>query len=294
MKRLISYLFLISLFCGQAVCQTPQELKSFLPEITGWKIDREVEVFDSDNLFNRINGSAPLFIENNFREMTSVKYTKSEDYIVIQAYRHAAPEDAFGMYASERSPDLTYCDAGGEAQGDNAGLYFFAGSIYVKMQSSADTDDAGAIMREIAKGFAAKIAPEASYPNLFRAFPATDRIKYSETYITASFLGHEFLNKVYSCKYTKDGKTLQLFAIDGQTAEGVKEVLNKYLAFTKQPAPNLVGKFVIADKYNGDIPCKIYGQYLVGVYDESGGGKAADLLNEFNLSSVHPNSAKDL
>jgi hypothetical protein len=141
-------------------------------------------------------------------------------------------------------------------------------------------------MRQIAKGFAAKIAPDASYPNLFKAFPAGDRIKYSETYITSSFLGHNFLNKVYSCKYNKDGKTLQLFAINGQTADGVKEILNQYFAFTKQSAPNLADKFVIADKYNGDIPCKIYGQYLVGIYDESGGNQGADLLNEFNLSNI--------
>ena len=71
-----------------------------------------MEVFNPDNLFDRINGAAPLFIENNFREMTSMEYKKGSEYITIQAYRHATPEDAFGMYAAERSSDLAYLPVG--------------------------------------------------------------------------------------------------------------------------------------------------------------------------------------
>lgn len=95
--RYINYLLLLFLL---PVCplkaQTPDELKSWLPAVTGWTISDEVEVFNPDNLFDRINGAAPLFIENNFREMTSMEYKKGADYITIQAYRHATPEDAFG------------------------------------------------------------------------------------------------------------------------------------------------------------------------------------------------------
>jgi hypothetical protein len=78
---------------------------------------------------------------NNFREMTSVDYKKGDDYITIQAYRHATPEDAFGMYASERSAELTYLPrVGGEAQGDDENLFFFAGTIYVKTSSHSETE----------------------------------------------------------------------------------------------------------------------------------------------------------
>jgi len=40
------------------------------------------------------------------------------------------------MYASERSLDLTFYEIGGEAHGDNSSLFFFAGSVYVKIRSS--------------------------------------------------------------------------------------------------------------------------------------------------------------
>ena len=283
MSRLISYLLIFVLLCGRGFCQTPQELQSFLPEVKGWKIDKETEVFNSDNLFNRINGSAPLFIENNFREMTSLKYVNGKNYIVIQAYRHATPEDAFGMYASERSPDMAYYDIGGEAQGDDMNLYFFAGSIYVKMQSNEDAAATGVAMREIGKGLTAKIDSAASYPAVFEKFPNENKQKYSESYIVSGFLGHEFLHSVYSCRYDEAGKTLQLFVIDGKTVDGAKEILSKYFAFTKQTQTDLSKSFVITDKYNGDMPCIVKGQYIIGVYDESNGGRGADLLNKVNF-----------
>ncbi|MDR1919572.1 MAG: hypothetical protein LBQ65_08005, partial [Tannerellaceae bacterium] len=59
--------------------QTPEELKAWLPPVAGWTIAEEAEVFNPDNLFDRINGAAPLFLENNFREMTAVDYKKGDD-----------------------------------------------------------------------------------------------------------------------------------------------------------------------------------------------------------------------
>jgi hypothetical protein len=104
MKRGIIFgILLFSVFKLSA--QTSEQLKSWLPNVDGWELFPETEVFNPDNLFDRINGAAPLFIENNFREMTSMEYKKGDDYITIQAYRHASPEDAFGMYASERSTE---------------------------------------------------------------------------------------------------------------------------------------------------------------------------------------------
>lgn len=263
--------------------QTPEELKSYLPAVAGWNLSEETEVFNPDNLFDRINGAAPLFIENNFREMTSVDYKKGDDYITIQAYRHAAPEDAFGMYASERSTELTYLPGiGGEAQGDDENLFFFAGTIYVKMSSHSATE-VKHILPAIARALASKIDPQAGYPAILKVFPPKDKQAYSETYITSSYIGHEFLRSVYTAKYEAEGKTFQLFVVDAQSPEGAKETLTAYLAFTGQPL-SLANEssVLIKDRYNGEIPLVRKGSYLVGIYSENGDalGSANALLKE--------------
>ncbi|WP_293717168.1 DUF6599 family protein [uncultured Parabacteroides sp.] len=268
--KYINYLLLLFLL---PVCplnaQTPDELKSWLPAVDGWTISEEVEVFNPDNLFDRINGAAPLFIENNFREMTSMEYKKGADYITIQAYRHATPEDAFGMYSSERSSDLAYLPIGGEAQGDKTNLYFFAGNMYLKIWSNSSGDVSGEL-QTIGKGLAEKIDPNAAYPLPVRLFPKEGKVPYSDSYITSNFIGHEFLRAVYTAKYECNGQSFLFFILDGGSPEGVKEILTQYMAFTKQSQELKEGELLIKDRYNGDIPSVWKGRYLIGIFNENG------------------------
>lgn len=251
------------------MAQSPDEIESWLPEVNEWKKPDTKEVFSPDNLFDRINGAAPLFIENGFQEMTACDYTKGDDYITLQIYRHATPEDAFGMYASERSPDLTFYPIGGEAHGDDGSLFFFAGSVYVKIRSSISAPETGETMRQIAEALVRNIAPEATYPPIINAFPPENRIPHTEAYITSNYIGHEFLNKVFVCQYN-EGITYQLFVIDAGSRDAAKDILTKYCSFTKQPIEINEGELLIKDRYNGDIPFLWKGQYLMGVFNEKG------------------------
>ncbi len=268
-----NYFSLFFCFCLISLlsAQTPTELKSYLPVVNGWNVSADIEVFNRDNLFQRINGAAPLFLENNFQEMTSMVYTKGEDYITIQAYRHSTPIDAFGMYSSERSSDMTYYKIGGEAQADNTGLYCFAGCIYLKMQVNNDSEEIGEVLRTIAKGLTSKVEPNATYPGLFKYFPEENKQEYSESYITSNYIGHEFLEGVYTCNYKKGDKSVQLFAIEAKGQEKLLQTGEKYFAFTKQTEIPEEGKlFIIKDKYNGDIPCIWKDRYAVGIFNENG------------------------
>ncbi|MDR1581698.1 MAG: hypothetical protein LBS55_00295 [Prevotellaceae bacterium] len=290
MKYKTLYIILVlSCIAGQNFAQSPKEIHSWLPLIKDWTISPEIEVFDSDNLYERINGAAPLFLENNFREMTSLVYTCVDDYITIQAYRHATPEDAFGMYASERSLDMTfYPDIGGEAQGDDYGLFFFSGSVYVKMSSNNKSDAITKIFREIAKSLSAKIDTDASYPAIFDLFPKDGLITHSQAYITKNYIGHEFLKPVYTTDYDLNGLKFQLFVIDGKTKEDAKKVLDDYFGFTKQSLDFIEGNLCVEDRYNGNIPVVWRGQYVIGAFRENGENfpkEIYDFLNRFNNTS---------
>ncbi|MDR1676598.1 MAG: hypothetical protein LBR86_09050 [Tannerella sp.] len=272
MNRLKSYMAtgLLLLFIPALPAQTPEQLKSRLIPVPGWELPKEAEVFHPDNLFDRINGAAPLFLENNFREMTSLEYKKGDDYITIQAYRHATPEDAFGMYAAERSTELTYFPLGGEAQGDEKNLYFFAGCIYVKMWSNRSGEDIQPTLHVIGKALADGIDPAASFPPIAKCFPVKRKIPHTEAYITSGYIGHEFLKGVYTADYESGGQSFQLFVVDGKSKEEMKKMLTSYFTFTQQPLTFEEGALQIGDKYNGDLPVIWKGRYLVGARNENG------------------------
>ena len=277
---------LAGFFCitGKSVAQTPGELFATLPTISGWNLSPDMEIFDRSNLYNRINGAAPLFFENNFEEMTSMEYLQGDNYITIQAYRHSTPEDAFGMYASERSPDMTfYSGIGGEAQGDGYGLYFFSGCIYVKMMVSDESDAISEAMLEIAKNMAYRIEPAAGYPPIFASFPQKGLIPHTEAYITQNYIGHDFLKPVYVANYDRDGKKFQVFLLDGKTTEGARKILSAYFRFTKQPDDFVEGNLLIKDRYNGNIPAVWKGQYVLGAFDENAGNFPENIFEFLSL-----------
>ena len=269
MKSKITIALLCLIITQLLRAQSPEQLRLWLPALEGWTIG-SVEVFNPDNLYDRINGAAPLFLANNFREMTAVDYRRGNDYITLQAYRHESPDHAFGMYASERSPEIPFLSSiGGEAQGDAENLFFFAGSIYVKMASHSETDETQA-MQTIARKFAAAIDPAPSYPKMLANLPAKDRVEHSEAFITSSYIGHDFLKSVYAASYNTAGKTYQVFIIDGNSPEGAKNILKQYFAFTKQTVEPKEGPLTITDRYNGDIPAFLKGAYIIGIFPESG------------------------
>jgi hypothetical protein len=289
MKHKITYIVSILFgLAGQIVAQSPKEIHAGLPAIKNWTVSPNIEVFNSDNLYERINGAAPLFLENNFREMTSMVYTHGDDYITIQAYRHATPEDAFGMYASERSSDMTfYSGIGGEAQGDDYGLFFFSGSIYVKMSANNKSEEITKTFGKIAKGLSTKIDANASYPKIFDSFPKDGPIPHTQAYITKNYIGHEFLKPVYTLDYNLNGQKLQLFVIDGKTKEGAKKILNDYFGFTKQTLNFTEGNLRVEDRYNGNIPIVWKGQYVIGAFRESGDDFSKDIYDLLNRFIPH-------
>jgi hypothetical protein len=278
--KFFTYVYIwLSLCCitTQAWAQTPGELHAGLPAVDGWTISPDIEVFNRDNLYERINGAAPLFFENNFEEMTSMVYTQGEEYITIQAYRHATPEDAFGMYTSERSSDMTfYPGIGGEAQGDDYGLFFFAGSLYVKMSASSEGEAVSRAFKEIAVGLAAAMEGKAAYPSLFGMFPVDGLVAHTQAYISQNYIGHEFLKPAYVANYTWGGLSFQAFVIDGKTPDTARQILLDYFRFTGQPDDFIQGNLLIEDRYNGNIPVVWQGRYIVGAFNEN----AADFPKE--------------
>jgi hypothetical protein len=178
-----------------------------------------------------------------------------------------------------------YPGIGGEAQGDDYGLFFFSGCVYAKIMASNESESIGAAMQEIARGLSGKIDPDANYPVLFQSFPKEGLIPHTEAYITQNYIGHEFLKPVYTANYRLAEKEVQLFVIDGKTADGAKQILSDYFKFTKQTEDFTEGNLLIEDRYNGNIPIVWKNRYITGAFSENGEDFPEEInsfLNQFS------------
>ena len=285
MMRII--VLLIAFFLAQtAVAQTSEEIKEKLPQIAGWVLNETVEIFDANNLYDRINGAAPGYILFNFNELTCFEYNQKADgenqpYITVQVYRHATCEDAFGIYSSERPSQTDFLAIGAEGYQEGSMLNFFVDRLYVKIESPSTAEKTAIAVRQIAQEFGRKVNPQPVFPALLQIFPVDHKIARSEMYISSNFLGHEFLGKAFTANYEASGKKYQLFIIDAGNADQAKVTLNRYLQFAKQNLKLREGRLTIRDRFNGDIECLWTGRYILGIVNDSNAAvKDDDVLKE--------------
>ena len=288
-SKLFAMRFVILLFAlvrvQLATAQTPAELKAKLPQAAGWSINETVEVFDSNNLYERINGAAPGYFFFEFKELTCFEYNQKRagdnlPYITVQVYRHATNEDAFGIYASERPSETNFINIGTEGYQEGSMLNFFVDRLYVKIESPSTDDDVVKAVTQIAQELARNVNPQSTFPTQLQNLPAENKITRSEQYIPSGYLGHDFLNRAFTANYTAAGRKYQLFIIDAGSAELANAMLSKYLQFTKQDIMLREGRLTIKDRYNGDVECQWKGRYIWGIVNDNNAPvKVDDVLN---------------
>jgi hypothetical protein len=265
MKKISFLLFM--LLTVAAMAQSPDQLRSYLPDVKGWEVADKIETFTPENLYDRINGAADAFLSCNFAEMTQLGYNRinSDTYITIQCYRHDSPADAFCIYAGERFPDAEFLNIGSEGYREPQVLNFLSGSVYVKIETHDKSAEANEALEIIANALAKQIDAASTLPALVEKLPETNKVQRSELYVSQSFLAHKFLHSAYVAQYQEGDSEYRQFIIDAGAPDAAKQMLKDYLAFAQQDIePKEQETITIDDRYNGRVDMVWSGQYITG------------------------------
>lgn len=112
-----------------------------LPEgANGWTAVEPPRSFGPDNLYMEIDGEAELFLQYEFREMTSAIVARAKDQgrtYRVERFLHGDPREAFGVYSQHRFPDQeTVKLDSSEAIISDMSLDFFRGSFFVRIRAA--------------------------------------------------------------------------------------------------------------------------------------------------------------
>jgi hypothetical protein len=255
------------------------DLAALFPELDGWSRDGKIETFQPENLYEHIDGAAENFLAYGFQRLAVQNYgDKQKRALSAEIYFHGSPDNAFGIYGSEKPLAGDYLRIGAQGYYEEGVLNFISGAYYVKLNGF----DLGAGGREILLGLARRIAAAIGGTNLLpetlSAFPAPGRIANSERFIAPHFLGLDFLGPAFSADYERRGEKFKLFVIKAAGEEQARAMLRSWASLDKQrPAGEIrPGSVVIDDPYNGVVRLFWRGEYAWG----SLGAAADDLLRE--------------
>jgi len=239
------------------------------PEIIGWKQSGEIQTFSPKTLYEYINGAADLYLACDFLELKVAEYVNEKKAsVIVEAYRHRTPRDAFGIYSQERLPDGNFLKLGAQGYIDKNILNFVYGSYYVKLNSFNTGAEDREVLKAIAKKVADNLEEKGGLPSLLSAFPPEGKKGNSEKYITRNFLGYTFFNSAYTADYELAGKMFKLFLIEAADKNECKGIIQNYLRQIKNPEREVTeGRYTVSDPHHGVIDLFWKGAYIWGAVD---------------------------
>jgi len=238
--------------------------ESLFPEITGWKMQEEKRIYNNSDLWELINGAADIFLTYGFQDLHIAEYSKSDQIIRVELYRHSTPQNAFGIYSAERMPDYPQVNVGSQGYKSEGVLNFLAGIYYVKVMSAGPAQAEESMIAQVAGKLNSSLAQPVGLPDVLKLFPEEGKEYLSEGYIAQNFLGYSFFNSAYTARYKSEAE-FQLFIIQAP-ADDIQQMLNEYSKSLKENKPvKKTNLLVIKDPFNGTVFMEQKANFLVGV-----------------------------
>lgn len=245
--------------------------------------------YGPDNLYQYMNGAADLFVLYDVQTLFHQEFRAKEVDVTLDVFDMGSPENAFGIYAAERSPSYQFITIGAEAYRNEGILNFLQDRYYVKLAgfgTGADT-----VLEALARGLSGRIGGKASLPALLEKLPTTNRKARSEQYMPKDPLGHGFLSPAYVIEYgtaDQESKLLVSVAPDDNEAGRRLKQLEKHLTSSGECGPAAeLGEGAIrgSNSYEGKILAISQGRYLLMLINPAAGAEqlvrdAAKSLNQ--------------
>ncbi len=242
----------IILFCFFLAPASAQELT--MPQLSGFKQKSDYPVFGPENLWDFINGAADAYLALGFIDLHVTEYKKGKEEIKLEIYRHDNHTNAFGIYASERSPSFRFMNLGAQGYVADGAINFFKGNYYVKIRTYSKKEKTLQAASSLAQKVSDMLAGETEMPRPLTLFPGEGLKKNAESYINESVLGHSFLNKAFKAEYELVSGKFSVFIFNFNTPGEVTSTVGTYLkAAGMEFSGSESGKYLLNDGYNGTI-----------------------------------------
>lgn len=210
------------------------KMDSFIPE--GFGPLSAMEVYNPENLYEKINGKAPLYINCGFKELYTRRFVNKEKdslWMELFVYDMALLRNAFSVYSVQKRAGVELLPIVQFAYKTSNGVYFVHGKYYVEIVGSAESVELFEPMAEVAQKIISKLVIDKDEAiEELDLFPRENLVAGSFKLYQKSAFGFEGLTDTFAAKYKFNGETITAFLIrrsDPQEAQKVAESYYKFL-----------------------------------------------------------------
>ena len=192
------------------------------------------EIFNKDNLSEKINGKAELYLSAGFKNLTCQRFNKQGDpdsWLELFIYDMGDIKNAFAVYSVQKREGFSPLELSGYSYQTENALFFVSGRFYLEITSSKVSGSLMDSMLSFSKDFIKKTgAVEKLIPDI-KLFPAKNLDENSIILFPSNAFGFDRLNMVFAADYkTKEGK-IKVFLSRRKNKAEAAELAKSYSDF---------------------------------------------------------------
>ena len=201
--RLHCALVVVALAVGCGSGEEPaaggSRLGSLLPtasSMDGWQIADGPTEYNSEGLFEYLNGGAPLYLDFGFERMIHVRYQLGDDSlasVTLDVYDMGSGPGAFGLYRSGRPPGAEVRDWGAEGFRSGTVAASWKGGVFIQAQADDEQPELIDAMEHLVAQVANAVSGSTSLPQIIHFLPSDGLVPMSERLVARDLMSHAFL-----------------------------------------------------------------------------------------------------
>jgi hypothetical protein len=195
------------------------------------------ETYNTDNLYEKIDGKAPMYQESGFVSLTNQRFankTNAELGLELFLYDMGNVRNAFSVYSRQKRADVVdLADLGSLVYGYVAGnaICFSSGKYYIEMIGSSESNELVGGMKAMAKNLAEKLPPGEKDKIAELSFFPDGTVAGTWKLQLANAFGFDGLSDTYSAQYKTGDKTVAIFFSKRKNADEAKTIAKSYNDF---------------------------------------------------------------
>lgn len=182
----------------------------------------DVETYNSDNLYEKIDGRDDLYLSNGFISLQcrrfadkSMKDRRAEIYL----YDMGSAENAFAVYSLQKRSESTPLGWAQFGYSVSDSVYTAFGKYYVEISLSSEDKSLLAAAQNAAKQLSSTLSAGKTKLLLVDLFPTENLVADSFTFINADAFGASCLKNIFTAEYKINGNSITAYLTKNSPAD---------------------------------------------------------------------------
>ncbi len=270
--------FVLTISTPVHVFAAEDSIKNILPTpgfTPDWVMQDRVTLYNSDTLFDHINGEAELYFPYGFDMLAAATYLNKKDpevWVVVDVYRMDSLLNAFGIYSNYRKADAAVVVIGAEGFVSSSQLMFYQDRYFVRIQVTGAVSLEQELFVACGRTVSRNLPTNAGSPKELEVLSGMPGVvAKSERYLAQSLLGYAFFRRGMIADFMPGGERVQVFVVFENSTEAARKAFDDYRSYlmTEGEEINVIGttdriSLTAVDPLYKGVFVEQSGPYLIG------------------------------